>query len=174
MKFERVRVFDFTETEEKYPSMNKYHIEFVFIRTKHSDLMHRLFGDTLCVKHSRHYDDRFVFLPQSYRDFLNCLKETQTNENGEPIINKMNMGPILAQPLLHGRRDHLSRKERKLFFLEDDEAVVTGEDLVLFASEYLKDEYWSEEKAKIKKEKFLRDCTEVLEDLRTGESQSER
>ncbi|MBQ9790216.1 MAG: hypothetical protein IJW24_01310 [Clostridia bacterium] len=174
MKFERVRIFEFTETEKKYPSLNKYHIEFVYLQTKHGDLMRKLFGDTLCVKHSRHVDDRFVYLPQSYRDFLRCLKETQTNENGEVIINLMNVGPLLAQPLLHSRQNkHLSRKERKLCFLEDDEAVVTGEELVKFACEYLKDDYLEEEKARVKKEKFLRDCSEVLDELRESSEQSQ-
>ena len=175
MKFERVRMFEFTETEEKYPSDTKYHIEFVFSRTKYGDFLHAVFGDTLRVKHSRHIDDRYVYLPQNYGDFLRCIKETQTNEDGEPIINLMNVGPILAQPLLHAKDGrHLSRKERKLCFLEDDEAVITGQDLALFASEYLKDDSWDEQKANLKKEKFLKDCKDVLQELKENQEQSSR
>lgn len=41
-----------------------------------------------------------------------------------------------------------------------------------FASDYLKDEYLSDEKAEKKKQKFLIDATNILEELRETATQS--
>jgi len=165
MNFERVRVFDFTEVEKKYPSDEKFHIEFVYNRTKYGDLMHMLFGDVVRVKHSRHFDDRYCYRPQNYRDFLLCLKSTDTHYDGNIIINSVIKGALLAQPLLTAEEwKRASRKERKIFFLDDDEAIITPDDLIEFASEYLKDDYLSEEKQALKKEEFIFKCKTILEE----------
>ena len=172
MKFERIRLYDISEIDEKYHDYKKSHIEFVFLRTKYGDFLHSVFGNTLTVKHSKHFDDRFVYVPQNYHEFLMCLKETQINEDGSLEIDHVGAGALLAQPLLHANEHkYTTRKERKPFYLEDD-VCVTVEELLAFAGEYLKDEYWSDEKAEKKKQKFLKDVTRILEELRESDTQS--
>ena len=172
MKFERIRLYDISEIDEKYHDYKKSPIEFVFLRTKYGDFLHSVFGNTLTVKHSKHFDDRFVYVPQNYHEFLMCLKETQINEEGSLEIDHVGAGALLAQPLLHANEHkYTTRKERKPFYLEDDECI-TEEDLMLFASDYLKDEYLSDEKAEKKKQKFLIDATNILEELRETATQS--